>query len=66
MGETRLSVTEELVNAREAALTTLRHVERLMEYMGVLKSRTQPGSLHTDKVLESIRLDTGAATEQGE
>lgn len=51
------SLTEELVNLRESALTSVRHAENLLDAMGLLRKRTEGGFLHVDRVVESIRLD---------
>ena len=53
----KLTVTGELVNLRESALTTVRHAENLMEQFGLLKSRTVGGGLHTDRLVESIQRE---------
>ena len=53
----KVTVTGELVQMRDSALTAVRHAENLMDAMGLLKKRTEDGFLHTDRILESIKRE---------
>lgn len=52
-----MTITGELVQLREAGLTTVRHAENLLDKMGLLASRTEGGLLHSDRVLKSIQIE---------
>lgn len=42
---------------REDALGAVRHAENIMEAMGLLKTRTVGGFLHTDRIVESMKRE---------
>ena len=53
----RRSVTASLIQIRDGALQAVEHAEAILDEMGLLRTRTQAGGLHTERVLRSIELD---------
>lgn len=61
-----MSVTSYIVNAHDGALKTVEQIENLLDAMGLLKRRSVLGTLHADRVVESIKHDVeDAATDTG-